>query len=444
MSSPWPHRRIRTWLRDAFLRRLLKNSGWLLGGTGLATAIGLIGLTLKTHSLGAENFGLLTVVLAYITLAEKLTSFRSWMPFIKFGADAIKLNNKRLLAGYAKLAFLMDAAGALLGFAFALLGARLFASWQGWDPQTVALLTMASFLVPFNLIDAPTGILRTLNRFRFFTFQKIAEASLGMAGALLAWYFEWGITGFLLSTILAILLGRLLLIALAFDALRREGILVHWKCPLPADRGRFLRFGWWSYLSGVMDIPVKQLDVIILSATLSLEASGIYRIIKQVVNLLMLMTDPIYQAVYPQFAGLMAEGDFKKSLKYCAKIGILIAVAISPISLVLAATSKWWLGWTFGPEFTSGWGALTMFLLLKILTLPTMPLHPLFTAAGHVRKNVWILGASNGIYLLLLSPLTLATGLFGPILAWFIQSTMTAGLKLAYLLRHSSEHHRIS
>lgn len=425
-----PHKYIFSWLQDGLIQRLLKNSGWLLGGTTFATAIGLISLPLKTHALGAAQFGLLTVVLAYIALMERLTSFRSWIPLIKFGAAALAKDQKRELAGYVKLAFLMDLTGALLGSALAFVGARVFAAWQGWDSDTIRLLSIASLLPLFNLIEGPTGVLRIFDRFKRFTMQKMVEAILGVAGTLLAWWMEWGILGFLISSLVAVITGRLLLVAMAWEALRRHGVLAVWKeSPVQAP-GKFLRFGGWSYLSSVMDIPVKQLDVIILSAALSLEASGIYRIIKQVVGLLVVLTDPIYQAVYPQFSAMMVDGGLAKSLKYSLKIGLLIGAVVAPVSLMLATTSAWWLPKIFGEEFRAGWIALSLFLALKVLTLPTLPIHPLFAAAGYVKQTVWIIAFSNSVYLLLLWKFSTSIGLAGPVLAWFIQSVLVASLKL--------------
>lgn len=428
--SKAPHKHLAAWLKDGLIQRLLMNSGWLLGGTTFATALGLISLPLKTHALGAAQFGLLTVVLAYIALMERLTSFRSWVPLIKFGAAALAKDQKRELAGYVKLAFLMDLAGALLGSALAFAGARLFATWQGWDTDTVLLLSIASLMPLFNLIEGPTGVLRIFDRFKRFTLQKMVEAVLGVAGALLAWWMGWGILGFLISTIVAVVTGRLLLVIMAWDVLRQHGVLAVWKDAPLQSPGKFLRFGGWSYLSSVMDIPVKQLDVIILSAVLSLEASGIYRIIKQVVGLLALLTDPIYQAVYPQFSAMMADGGLAKSLKYCLKIGLLIGAVIAPVSLILAVTSAWWLPRIFGEEFRAGWAALSLFLVLKVLTLPTLPVHPLFAAAGYVKQTVWIVALTNSIYLLLLWKFSASIGLSGPVLAWFIQSLLVAFLKL--------------
>lgn len=441
MHLTYAYKRIRTWLRDEFFQRLLKNTGWLLGGTSAATAIGLIGLTLKTQSLGASSFGLLTVVLAYVALVEKLTSFKSWIPLIRFGAQAQKASNLPELRGYIRLSFAMDAAGATLGFIVALSCAHLFAQWQGWGAEIVHLLFIASLLPLSNIIEAPTGILRIFDRFKLFTLQKITESTLGCIGALVAWHLSWGVSGFLVSTIITVFCSRLMLVSIALLELHRRNALLGPSKLLDTRRREFLRFGAWSYISSIMDIPVKQLDTIVISAVLSLEASGIYRIIKQITNLLGLLTDPVYQAVYPQFSAIIAEGSFRSAIKYCAKIGALIVLIIAPVAVPLAATSQWWLEAFFGPDFRSGWAALSLFLILKVATLPGMPIHPLFTAAGYVRQNVWILGVCNAIYLLLLWKLSLWFGLFGPIYAWFLQVYLVAGTKIFFLLRTPDTRH---
>lgn len=55
----------------------------------------------------------------------------------------------------------------------------------------------------------------------------------------------------------------------------------------------------------------RQLDTVILGA----EIVGIYKIAKEVANLIAKLTDPVYQAIYPEFAKLLANGKKLEAIK---------------------------------------------------------------------------------------------------------------------------------
>src|SRR5690606_9939810 len=110
------------------------------------------------------------------------------------------------------------------------------------------------------------------------------------------------------------------------------------------------------------------------------------------------------RAVYPQFTGLVADRKNKEALRYAMKIGVIIFLIIAPPSILLASTSYWWLR-LFGESFHFGWLALSIFLLLKMFTLPRIVINPMFIAMGYVRANAAILLVANVVYLGLAWPM---------------------------------------
>lgn len=431
-------RSVIAWKQDGLMRRIAKNSGWVLGGSGAAGVIGLVTLTVRTRDLGAELLGLYAVILAYIGLMDRLTSLRSWVPLIKFGAEAkLKSDHKGLVASF-KMALLSDILGSLLGFILALAGAATFAAWKGWGRETVLMIAVSAAPLLVGWIGAPTGLLRIFDRFRMFTYRKMMESLLGLGGVLLAWWMGWGLWGYLITTAVTACLGKIWLFMAAITVLRQENLLRYWKDASVREWKKFAGFQGWSYLSSLVDIPFKQLDLIILSTVLSLEAVGIYRIMKQVSSILSVLTDAIYQAVYPQFAALVSSGNFRNAAKYGMKIGAVIALLLSPVSIALALTSYWWMGAVFGPDFQAGWGAMSLLLVLKVFAVPTMTLHPLFLAAGYVKQNTWILALANSLYIVFLWAGASTFGLYGVVAAWFLQVFVVVYLKVQYLYRNRS------
>ncbi len=401
----------------------------------MATAISLVSIVIKTRALGAEAFGMFAVFLAYAGTMEILGAFRPWRGLIKFGAEARQRKNPVEFMSYVKMSFVLDMLGALLGVGLALAGVYAFSRWQGWGPEAMWMLTVMSLGIMFRLTGTPIGVLRLLDRFKLFTVQRVLEAVVGLLGSILVFWMGYGLWGFVAVTVFTSFVSGILLLGSTVYVLKQDGYWSNWSAAKMADWKPFFRFSGWTYLSSTLVVPMRHLDVVIVSAALSLEEAGIYRIVKQVAGLLEQLADPVYQAVYPQFATIIASGDLKGSMKYALKVGGIIALVILPVGSILMGTSFWWLGAVFGAGFAAGLFALNLFLLVKMLFVPTLPVHPLFVAAGYVRQNVWILAGSSAVYLALAWPLAHWMGLTGMVLAWLVQAFMAVAFKSILLVK---------
>jgi O-antigen/teichoic acid export membrane protein len=422
------------WFRDFTFRSLVKNVGWLLSGNTVATILVLFSTAIKTHVLGITKFGLLSVIVAYVTLIQQFASFGAWQALIKFGAEALKQENYEKFLEQIKICFILDIIGAVSGTIIAITGVYLVADWQGWSVQTSQMTALFSLSILFNLSGSPIGILRLLDRFDLITAQNIITAALGLIGSVLVFLLGGGIDGFLIVMLVASVTGNLVLIAMTLFALKKRRLQINWRVPI-TEWKPFVKFSIWTYATASLDIPVQQLDIIIASAVISMSAAGIYKIIKQVIVLLSMLADPIYQAVYPQFVSMVANHDSKGAVKYAVKIGSILLVVTGVPALLLGLSSYWWLGLVFGKDFASGAFVLCIFLMLRVFAITAVTIHPLFTAMGYVKQTTIIVLTANVIYLVLAWNLGQAIGLLGLAIAYGLQITTTVGLKAIYIAR---------
>jgi O-antigen/teichoic acid export membrane protein len=436
-------RRMLAWFKDDIFRRLLHNAGWLLSGTVMASALTLGSTVIKARSLGPKLFGVLAVVLAYVAVVERIAAFQPWLALIKYGAEARQRKRPDQLMGLVKMSICLDLLGAVSGTIIAVLGAYALAGWKGWDSQMSLMAVVLSLSILFNLSGTPTGVLRLLDRFRISAAEKVLSAGLALVGSIVVWLAGWGLWGFLIVTLVSGIVGDLFLLGASLIVLRQAGVLKHWQAPA-AECKPFLRFVGWTYAMATLDIPVKQLDVLIVSSVASFEATGIYKIIKQSCVLLTGMAEPLYQAVYPQFADMIAGLDYRKATKYAAKVGIMTAAVLGPIAILLAAFSPWWLPMLLGSDYKAGWLPLVAFLGVTVLSVLCMAIHPLFTAMGYVKENVVVLLVANSVYLPCAWLLTREKGLLGLAVATGIQLVLVVGLKAAYIHRGWACHERVA
>lgn len=427
-----PRQHLVHWVQDLSFRKLLQNAGWLLSGNGITTVLALLATALKTHTLGVEQFGLLSVILAYVTLIEQFATFRPWQALIKFGAAALKEERYDDLLGHIKLSLLLDGFGAITGTVIAIAGSYYLAFWQGWNLEMSRLTALFSISLLFNLSGTPTGILRLLDRFDLQAKRNILTNLLALAGAFLVYLYGGGIWGFVTVMLVSSIFGSLLLLFMALIALRQRNLPGNWYASVKEWKP-FLRFTMWTYIASTVDIPVKQLDVIIVSTVISLEAAGIYKIIKQVTQILGMLADPIYQAVYPQFATMIANHDSRRAVEYALRIGFLLLVVTGLPTTLLATTSFWWLRVVFGQGFSSGAIPLIAFLVVQVFNFACNPVHPLFTAMGYIKQTTIMVIITNLLYLLLAWQLGLRIGLLGLAVASAVEFITRVLLKVFYI-----------
>ncbi|MCL5280358.1 MAG: oligosaccharide flippase family protein [Planctomycetes bacterium] len=441
-----------SWRGDGLFRRLVQNAGWLLSGTAVATVLGLGGTVLKARALGPGLFGVLAVIVAYVAIVERLATFQPALALIKYGAEALQKDRPDEFMGLVKVSILLDLIGAVSGMALAVLGALVLADRWGWygslnaaggvsgpELQISHMAAVLSTGIAFSLTGTPNGVLRLLDRFRMFTLQMVLTAGLAFVGAAAVYLAGGGLWGFLIVTLVSGIVGNLFLIGASLVALAQRGFLHYWRAPVVSWKP-FLHFSGWTYVTSTLDIPVRQLDILIVSVLTSFELTGIYKIIKQVCALLAGLADPLSQAVYPQFAALVADGQERRARTYVLRIGAGIAALVGPAALLLAVSSPWWLGRVFGSAFAAGWLPLSAFLLVTVASISCIALHPLFTALGYVKENATVLLVANGVYLVCAWLLTTALGLAGLALAAGVQLVLVVGLKVMYMHRGRAGH----
>lgn len=426
------------WLQDLTFRRLLQNVAWLASGNSVAAVLGIIATAFKTRALGPAQFGLFAVILAYVALIQQLATFQSWQALIKYGAEALREERNDKFMSQVKFSVLLDVVGAVTGLAIAIGGAYILSSLKVWTPDASRMAAVSSLSILSIISNAPIGILRLLDRFDLIVAQNVLISLLAAVGAIVVYVARAGIWGFLIVTVICTMLGTLLLVLMAVMALRKRDLVHGWDSPIGEWRPA-MRFSAWTYAAATLDIPVQQLDIIIVSAVVSLEAAGIYKIIKQVVSLLAMLADPIYQAIYPQFANMIANDAREAAAKYAFRIGALLLAATGPVAVLVGVTSFWWLGAIFGEGFAAGAIALCLFLFFKVFSIGAITVHPLFTAMGFVRESTHILFLADILYLGLAWQLGHMLGLSGMALAYGVQFSTVAGLKVFYIDRKRLE-----
>jgi O-antigen/teichoic acid export membrane protein len=369
-----------------------------------------------------------------VLIVDTIVKFNSWQALIKFGAEAFENKQIDEFKKLVKQASILDVSSSISGTIIAVSFAYIIGIWLHWDIKMAPMAMFYSIVILFNLSGAPTGILRLYNKFKLLAIQKTVFSGVRLIAILIAFLTTKNLWVYIIIWVATDIAGNIFLLILGYHILHKNEVKAWWKSPI-SNFKRFFTFTFWTNITSTLDLPVKQLDIFVVSAVIGLEGVAIYKILKEISKVIGQIGDPIYQAAYPEFASMVAKKENIRTIKFAAKMAIIIFSISLPIALIVSFTSPWWLNIFFGKVFAAAWVALSIYLLLQVISTSFITIHPLFVVMGYVQKNFIILAIANAAYFALAWFLGLKIGLMGVVLAYGVQFSIVILLKIFYISR---------
>jgi O-antigen/teichoic acid export membrane protein len=107
---------LRDWRRDVTLRRIFRNGAWLLGASAVGTALSAVQGVMIARALGVTAFGVLGVVMTFVSVFSRLTSFRL-NEFVVQYLTRPESQDRRRSAAVVKLSLGVEVGAAVAAFA---------------------------------------------------------------------------------------------------------------------------------------------------------------------------------------------------------------------------------------------------------------------------------------------------------------------------------------
>lgn len=417
--------------KNEFANKLVKNFSFAAIGEGGASFINLLVVVLLIKLIGNDGYGVLILAQSYMLIIDTIINLQCWKSMIKFGEKAYKNNDFNSLMGYIKLGTILDIGTAILGAIIGFFLTDLIGYIFSWESSLVLSAKIFSIVILFHFSGTPTAVLRMENKFNLVSFQKIISAVIKVITLLIFYLIEKKISIINGVVIYAItdIIGHIILVMLTLNLLQKKfGIKNILKAQVPKDSKEFIKFTMWTTLSDIVDLPVQYFDVFIVSK-LGLGMVSIFKFFKQIVAILSKLTTPLYQAIFPQFSSLAADGKEREGYKIVLKIRNIILMVMIPTSLLIGFTSHWWLGLIFDNIYASYWYVLLIYLLLQSFALSYTTIHPYFVSLGEVFYSFKYVLISNIVYICLAFFLVGYLDMLGIVLAYAVQFTLVIVLK---------------
>ncbi len=316
--------------------RLIRATAWHAAGRVSAGILGLANAAYAFHALGAERFGLLTLVAAF-SLVLVFVEFGLRTSTVTFtAADAARgdLASARSVLGTACLVHL--AGGGLLAAGFWIAAGPL-ADGSGVDPalrgEAVALLRISAVsLVLGNAASCWTAVLVALQRTGPVAAGMTAGAAFQVAVTVAGVERGWGATALGAGFAASVLARAAVESVAAHRALPGVSVLP-WHASREALR-RLWRIGGPLQAARIVDVFVFQWDRVLVGRFLGLEAGGVYLLaadfvakVREVPLLLSSGVLPAATEVKEADGGRAIRNLYLRGTRYVVAAGLFVAAA---------------------------------------------------------------------------------------------------------------------
>ncbi len=310
------------------LRLRLVNISHLLAGNFGNVALNLGAVAFTARALGPTHYGILALVMVFAQAIERLVSFQTWQPMIKYGAELEEASRKNDLKALIKFVFLLDLATAVGGWCLAVFLATFGKQLFGWETGTLHLTLIYSLVLLFAINGAPVGILRLTGRFKTAAYVRLIAMVIRLALCAIAFFQGWSLFAYVIIWAATQALGSILVMAAAARELHQRDLLTFLAEPLGDVSARFSniwRFSFLANISVTIRSTAQQFDTLLVGAMLDPAAAGFYHIAKRVAKFAQQAGAQVQAVVFPEVAKLWSAGKKKEFKRVVVQTELMLA-----------------------------------------------------------------------------------------------------------------------
>jgi len=424
--------RIFGWSNTIF-RSVLKNTGWAAVGQMVAAGVTFLETIILARFLSLTDFGILVTLTATAELVYGLLDFRSGEAVVKFVPEIRASGGKRAEAAFLKLISLIDLCVSVFGFLIIAAVGRRILSWAGLQNDYVFSLLIISFALAGRSTTRSFGsYFRICGRFNQATIvgsvALLARLILTIAVALL----RPSLSAFVIASAFANLLYALS-IGLAFVwAFQHDGLEWHNSpiCLVRESRRSIATFLVSTNFAGTLKTLSTRLDTLIIAGLTAPGMVAIYKMAARLSGTLLLFSDPLLVAVYPEISHLHTNGQISVLRRLIRNMTLILAAFAAVLVGGFMATGSWILGVLAGPEYRPAYPVVLVMFLGSALAMIFFWARPLLLVRGYAYTLVWIHIIALVLQFVALYGLVPIMGALGAGLALALYSVVCVGLFL--------------
>ncbi|MER9200796.1 hypothetical protein NKH74_16485 [Mesorhizobium sp. M0933] len=411
------------------LRKLATNSARLLRGTALSALLNVIAVTLAAKSLDTASFGAYALLTGYATFVSNLADPITWQALIKFGSDVSRDIGKH--AEYVRLSIFLDVAAMLLASAAILtIGPWAFDIF-GISHEYLHVLWMLAVLTLFRAQGTLIGLLRLNDNFAALSWHRpIASVVL---------LFEFGalsvgrhpVEQYVLAFVVSEITAAVYIAAAAYRHFPHLSS-TKWLSPRIGlsreELGAFGRFLLLTKGTATLNVLPISADILVVGSVLGEVGAGLYRVVRLFAQVPAIIQAPIYQAIYPQIAALIAKDDVRAVRRLAALTSLGVSSIYLLYLLAFMVLGKTIVTSFYGETYVALWSTAVVLLAGFVVAGLALPLSPIALSVGRpdilLRTSLVSVGLYFGLAVVLMKSLGLVGIGFANIIFYVVHACL--------------------
>jgi O-antigen/teichoic acid export membrane protein len=356
------------------IQRVVKNSGYLFGATGIAAALSMLQSILVARLLGVTDFGILGTITLFTSVINKFASFRMSELVIKYVGQFTVEGDEISAAAVFKSAAILETLTSFIAFGLIWLLAPLGAQYIAKDVSTTYWFILYGLIVLANFMaESSTGLLQIFDRYKFIAGITIGQSILTLSLVALVYFNQGGLYEIVLAYMGGKIAGAIASAVLALVLATQSWGMGWWRAPIGLLRDRtreLVRFAFSTNISATINLVNKDGELLWVSALTGPTGAGYYKLALSLANLIQLPVSPLPQATYPELSREVA-GKNWGNVRFVLRQGSLMAFAYSAAAgLFLLIFGKPLISYFYTPEFLPSFPAL-LILMVGLLVANT-------------------------------------------------------------------------
>ncbi|QDS91039.1 colanic acid exporter [Rosistilla ulvae] len=402
------------------LRRVLRNSSWLMAAQVLAGALMFAQTIVVTRSLGVTAYGTFAIATTVVMSVIQICDCRVWEALIAFAPRYRAQGEPAKSIATLQLCLAVELVSGTLAWGAVVAVADIASRVLFPTDEIAGSIRMLGILALVKFPHEPlTALLRIENRFHWQASYRLALAVLRMLAAAIVCSVSPSIDNLLIAEIASHLVGSVFLLVLGNSTVRSLGFSLWDLSTMPSlwsDVPKILRFMLYSSIAGNTRMITTKADVLLLGLFSSPAVVGGYDLAKKVADGLASMATPLYMAIFPEISKHVAAASFDETRELQRGLTKLVLWGGIPSCAVATALAPTLIDLGFGTGYQES-GLLLQILVWQLLATCMAWVPGYLLALGMAGTQTLLVACDALIYLLLLAALIPTLGNVGAAIA---------------------------
>ncbi|NIP30178.1 MAG: oligosaccharide flippase family protein [Candidatus Dadabacteria bacterium] len=394
---------------DRLYKDLIKNSSWLFAGKSAGSAFSAIQEIIVARILGLAQYGLLSLVLAFVDILNNFVDLRVWEAATKYVGEFWSKGDKEKTCSMIKFFYLIDIITGIIAFGVAIILAEVASQYIiKSDVATKLIYIYAITLLIDTSNSTSNAILRIFNKFKQIALISSVQNFIRLVLVSVLLVLGKGIEGVLLAFVISSFIGFFIRIIYVNQTLISNNLNYWWVRKTFVKDVDYKDVSWFllntSFAGSLKALKDRYAGVLILGFFAGKEAAGIYKVARSTVKILSRITDPIYEAIYPELVKIYSLSDLDNFEALLKKSSIGISKVLLPLTILIIVFAEYILKYVYGQEYVLATNVLRLVAISVVISKLVSFAHPAFLALGRpgVRTVVQTISIITYIVLLLI------------------------------------------